>query len=123
LPPNADYCTLVDFFLAHSTTEFFYFRSENGKLKNAISDIKINLQKLFDRGEVSSKDNTAKVTLYSENNDAAFENISKILQICLKRQWNIRNSENRVEFKEIEGLRRILLEKENEVTRLSIFTR
>jgi len=123
LPPNSDYCTLVDFFLAHSKTDFFYFRNENGKIKTFNNDLKIDLQKLFDKGEVSTKDNVSKVILYSANNEMGYDVISKALKMCLKNNWNVREKNNSLEFKEIEGLRRIFLEKENKVTKLSILTK
>lgn len=123
LPPNSDYCTLVDFFLAHSKTDFFYFRNENGKIKEFNNDLKIDLQKLFDRGEVATKDNVSKVTLFSENNEMGYEVISKALKMCLQKSWNVREKDNSLEFKEIEGLRRILLEKGSKEIKLSIFTK
>ena len=124
LPPNSDYCTLVEFFLAHSKTNFFYFRNKDGKIKNGKSELKINLQNLFDSGEVAARDDVSKVTLHKEETgDNTFENISQNLKMCLKRRWNMRSYDNRIEFKEIEGLRRVILEKVKDKIDLTIFTR
>ena len=123
LPADTDYCTLVHFFLAHSETNFFYFREENCELNDGTKKLKMNSQGLFESGEIVTKDEISKLTIVMNENDSTFQNISEELKGCLKKDWNIRKSENKIEFKEIEGLRKISFIKDSELLMLSISTK
>ncbi len=123
LPQNADYCTLTEFFLSHTKTEFSYFKQDNfGKTDDELL-LNINSQKLFTKGIISTKHNSTKLTLLLENNDELFQKVSQQLKNCLKKKWNTRDSKNGFEFSEIEGLRKISLTKDNSSLKLEFISK
>jgi len=123
LPNDANYCTLINFFIAHSVTNFFYFREENCELNDGTKELKMNSLGLFESGEIITKDDVSKLTLTINSSDSSFQKISEELKLCLKKDWNIRKSEEKIEFKEIEGLRKISFIKNKDSLMLTISTR
>jgi hypothetical protein len=123
LPPNANISTIVDFYLAHAETNFFYFREENCELRDAKIAISIDSQKLLEMGEIFANKMYSNISLFINKYESSFAKISEELSQHLKGSWNIRESKNKIEFKEIEGLRRILLEENSSSLKLIISTK
>ncbi len=123
LPADATNCDLLNFFLAHSETNFFYFYKNNLEFKSGKVDLEIDSHELFDKSELEKDENKSKVTLHFNNNDYSFETISEELKKCLKGDWNKRESENKIEFSEIEGLRKISILQNKLGIELSISTK
>ncbi len=122
LPANASNCDLVNFFLAHSETNFVYFTKNNLEFKSGKTNLTINSQGLFDKVELEKDKNKSEVTISFNKNNNSFETISKELIKCLKGNWNKRESKNEIIFSEIEGLRKIILLKNKLGIELSIST-
>lgn len=123
LPKSANYCTLVQFFLSHAKTGFFYFKDDYFSKSDGEWAVKLNSQKLYLKGIVSTKNNVSKLTLLLDNNEDLFATVSGQLKVCLKKQWNIRENKNGLEISEIEGLRKIFLTKEKSNLKLEIYSK
>lgn len=123
LPTNSNICTIVDFYLAHAETNFFYFREENCELRDAKMGISIDSQKLLDKGEIFADKLYSKISLFINKGESSLAKIYEELKQHLKDSWNIRESKNKIEFREIEGLRRILVEQDSSSLKLIISTK
>jgi hypothetical protein len=123
LPEDANYCTLINFFLSHSETNFFYFREENYSLKDGKKELKMDSQDLFEKGEIFTKNDISKLSLFFNPGISSFDTISADLKTCLKKNWNIRETKNKFEFVEIEGLRKISFVKNKTSFKLTISTK
>lgn len=122
LPEKSNICTLTNLLLAHSKTQYFYFREENNEIKEGEVELKLDSQDLFKNGEVFVSGDTSTVTLYFDEIKTPYNTISAELKKCLKGDWNRREKENELLFVEIEGLGKITLVKEKGTSKLVVFT-
>ena len=122
LPKDATNCDLVNFFLAHSKTNFFYF-TNSIEIKSGKMDLTINSQGLFEKGVVERDKIKSKVTLLLNKKTTLFKTISEEIKKCLKGNWNKRENKNKIDFFEIEGLRKISLSQNKSNIKLSISTK
>ncbi|MBU1115764.1 MAG: hypothetical protein KKE09_11585 [Bacteroidetes bacterium] len=123
LPKNANYCSLVQFFLSHAKTGFFYFKDDHFSKSDGEWVLRLMTQNLYKSGSVITKNGISRVTLILDNKDDIFKTISEQLKVCLKKQWNIRENKNGLEILEIEGLRKIFLKKEKSILKLEIYSK
>ena len=123
LPKKSNYCSLAQFFLSHATTGFDYFKDNYFDKIDGNWQIKLGSQNLLIKGTVSTKSDISKLTLLLENDDELFQKVSFQLTNCFQKKWNIRESENKLEISEIEGLRKIFLMKEKSSLKLEIHTK
>ena len=123
IPLNANSCDLVNFFLAHSKTNFFYFTKDNTEFNNGIVGLNINSHGLFDKCELEKGKSKSKITLFFNKKDTKFETLSNEIAKCLKGNWNKRENKNKIDFSEIEGLRKISITQNDSSIKLSISTK
>ncbi len=112
LPPGSDICTITQFLLAHSKTNFFYYRDKDCDVKNGSWDVDLPNQNLFDNVEVKAKGNSVSFVLQTNSNvnKNKFGEWSYQISECLSDDWIEKGSDNQTVFTESSGTRKIKIE-------------
>lgn len=116
LPPGSDICTITQFLLAHSKTNFFYYRDKDCDIENGSWDVTLTDQNLFDNAEVKAKGNSVSFILQTNNNvnKNKFGEWSYQISECLSDNWIEKGrSDNQTIFTESNGTRKIKIKYEN----------
>jgi hypothetical protein len=120
LPVNADYTILTAFLLSHTNTDYFYFRNKECNIKNGEWKFVLPEQNLFESGKIIISENRTKLILEIPIDEELFQKISTQLSLLLNKEWNVRKSEKEIKYYEIEGLKKIILSKNDKKIQLII---
>ncbi|MEN8191997.1 MAG: hypothetical protein ABFS12_04230 [Bacteroidota bacterium] len=116
LPAQTDICTITNFVLAHSNTNFFYFTDW---------DVFAESQEIFKNTSRSSNGNISSFVLETDEmvSKNKFDEWSYQISECLGYDWEEKGSNNKIRFNEINGDRSIELIYDNEKIKLVISTK
>ncbi len=125
VPSDANFITLVNFFLAHSETNFDFLKENNCKIKDGKWSVSLDAKGKYDTADIVTKDGTSKLTINFDLETDLFDNMVAELKENFKKNWNVRvsKSNDSVKLIEIEGLRKMLLKKDNKKITLEISTK
>jgi len=125
IPFDADFSTLVEFFLAHSSTNFFYLKDNDCKIKTGEWDVILDSHEKYNSATIVTKNDISTLSIYLESENNLFEELTSKLKKNYKKAWNIRVSDSNdlVELLEIEGLRKMSLLNGEEEIELIISTK
>lgn len=125
IPEDADFATLVEFFLAHSNTDYFYLKNNGDEIKSGKWDVELDSHSKYKSAKIVSKNNISVLTINFEFSKNLFEEQASKLKKDFGKTWNFRmnKSKDLVELFEIEGLRIMYLQKEQSGTKFKISTK
>ncbi len=125
IPLDADFRILVNFFLAHSATDFFYLKDNDCRIKSGEWDVELDSYEKYNSATIVTKNDISVLSVYFDSEGDLFEELTSILKINFKKAWNVRvnDSNDLVELFEIEGLRKMTLVRGEEEIELKISTK
>ncbi|MCF6268373.1 MAG: hypothetical protein L3J41_01540 [Melioribacteraceae bacterium] len=125
IPPNANFITLMEFFLAHSKTDFLFLKGIDCEKISGKWDVQLDSRGKYKSATIVSKNDVSVLTINFESEENLFEEMTSKLKKAFSKTWNIRvnDSENITELFEIEGLRKMTLQKEPLGIKLIISTK
>lgn len=122
---DADFVTLVEFFLAHSATNFFYLKGNDCETKSGKWDVELDSHGKYNSAAIVTKNSISVITVNFDSEINFFEDLTSKLKKNFRKAWNIRvnDSKNLIELFEIEGLRKMSLQKGEKEIKLKISTK
>ena len=125
IPLDADFITLVEFFLAHSATNFFYFKDNDCESESGKWVVELDSQGKYISATIVTKNSISLLTVEFDSDSHLFEELTSKLKTNFRKAWNIRvnDSKNLVELFEIEGLRKMSLQNGEDEIKLTISTK
>ncbi len=125
IPINADFVTLVEFFLAHSKTDFLYLKDHDCESKSGNWEVKLDSHDKYESAKIVGKNNISILSINFETEKDLFNEMTSELKNNFSKSWNVRVNDaiDLVELFEIEGLRKITLEKKESGIVLKISTK
>jgi len=125
IPIDADFGILVNFFLAHSATNFFYLKDNDCSIKSGEWDVELDSHEKYNSATIVTKNEISVLSLYFESEKGLFEELTSNLKDNFNKAWNVRvnDSNDLVELFEIEGLRKMFLLRGEEEIELKISTK
>ena len=113
LPKNSDFLTTVKFFLAHSVTDFNYFKDENCNTKDSSWNVNLAPNGVFESAKIIQKNGVSKIIVQIAIPQNEFGDYYKSLKNEYGKAWNIRkiDGKDEIDLSEIEGLRKITVVK------------
>ena len=125
IPADADFVTLVEFFLAHSETNFFYLKDSDCVIKSGKWDVELDSHEKYNSATIVSTNSISVLTINFDSEKNLFEDLTSELKHKFGKAWNVRvkDSKDLVELIEIEGLRKMSLQKEQDAIKLKISTK
>ncbi len=124
LPVGADICTITKFLLAHSNTKFFFYRDRDCEITEDQWDVDLTNQNLFDMAEVVVKGSSIFFNLQTNTQVSKdkFNKWSYQISECLTDDWIEKGDENKTNFTESSGSRKIKVEFKGGKITLSFMT-
>jgi hypothetical protein len=125
VPSDANFIMLTEFFLAHSETNFAYLKGDGCELKDGKWDVKLDPKGKYNLANITTNDEVSKLTISFDLEENKFEEMATELKDSFKKSWNVRVSKAKdsVALSEIEGLRKMLLSKNDRNITLKISTK
>lgn len=125
IPIDAEFVTLVEFFLAHSNTNYFYLKDHDCENISGKWEVKLDSYDKYKSAKVVGKNNISTLTIIFETERDLFIEMTSELKNNFAKSWNVRVNDtiDLVELFEIEGLRKITLEKKESGIVLKISTK
>ncbi len=125
IPIEADFATLVKFFLAHSETNFFYLKDNDCTTKSGKWDVELESHGLYTSATIVSENSISVLTINFKSDINLFEDQTSVFKTDFKNAWNVRVNDSKgiVELAEIEGLRKMSLKKDQNGIKLEMSTK
>ena len=121
---GADICTIIQFLLAHSNTNYFYFREKEIEITKNNYDVDLTNQNLFQSADIEVDENRINFALQTDKSISKDKfnewtyNISK----CLANDWKEKSENEIIIFSEINGDRIIRLQFVENIIKLKIIS-
>ena len=113
IPSDADFITLVNFFLAHSETNFDFLKDNDCKIEDGKWSVGLDSKGKYDVANIVTKNKISELTINFDLENNLFDKMVTELKDNFRKSWNVRENKSKDTIKliEIEGVRKMVFQK------------